>query len=148
MLQRELADRKPQPASLAAGTDAEHEAGALAGSDEDVLGPGRAVHEVPGAEPPLLALDEEQALAREHEEPLLRVLSVVERVRLARTEDPDAEAELLEADVVALEDRVQAAELSAVEPACSPDVEHEPSGACRGETAVHPLERGLGHHRL
>jgi hypothetical protein len=52
--------------------------GPVAGTDEDVLGTRSAVEEVPGAEVTLLALDEQQAFAGEHEEVLLRLLAVVQ----------------------------------------------------------------------
>ena len=71
---------------VAAGprADGEDRARALAGADENVLRPRRAVHEVPGSEPPLLSFDEQQALARKHEEVLLFVLAVVHAGGLAR----------------------------------------------------------------
>ena len=87
MLERERVDRIDDPApAAAAGADREHDRGAVAGADDDVVRLGRAVHEVPGAQLPLLALDEQQALAGEHEEALLRPLAVVEAERLARLE--------------------------------------------------------------
>ena len=62
-----------------------------------------AVDEVPGAQPPLLPLDQEKALARKHQEVLLGLLSVVQGVRLARPQDPQPEAQLGEPCVRALE---------------------------------------------
>ena len=41
----------------------EDEAGPVAGADDDVVGAGRAVHEVPRSQVALLALDQQQALA-------------------------------------------------------------------------------------
>ena len=57
----------------------------------------------PTGQRPLLALDEERALAGEHEEVLLRGLGVVEAVRLSRREDVDPNAVLAEPVVTALE---------------------------------------------
>jgi hypothetical protein len=60
------------------GTDGEDRAWAVPGAHEYVLGPGRAVHEVPGLQRPLLALDQQQALTGENEKILLLILAVVE----------------------------------------------------------------------
>src|SRR5207342_437500 len=48
----------------------EHDAGPFTGSHDHVLGLWRAVHEVPLAQWPLLVLDDQERLAREHEERL------------------------------------------------------------------------------
>ena len=71
----------------------EEDARAVAGADEDVLGPVRAVEEIPGTERPLLTLDQQEALAVEDEEALLRLLPVVEPVRLSGLEDTEPHAE-------------------------------------------------------
>src|SRR4051795_7381291 len=62
---------------------AEHQdrARLVAGPDRDVLGAGRGGQEVPPAHPPLLALDDGDALAAEHDEPLRRLLRVVVAAR-------------------------------------------------------------------
>jgi hypothetical protein len=122
--------------------------GAVPRTDEDVLGPARTVNEVPGAQTPLLAFDQEQALARENEEVLLGLLAVVQRIGFTGAEDPDPEAQLREARVRPLERRVAAAELVAVEPLGIASVHDEPSVTRGNEPAVLRLERGLGHHRL
>ena len=70
--------------------------------DEDVTSAGRTVDEVPGAQVPFLLLDDEEALAGEHEEVLLLRLGVVEAARLPRLEDVEAEAELREEDLLQL----------------------------------------------
>lgn len=59
----------------------------------DVLRVRRAVEEVPCAQAPLLAFDEQKALPGEHEKVLLGLLAVVEPVRLAwlHYADPDPE---------------------------------------------------------
>ena len=76
----------------------------VTGTDEDVIDVRRHVHEVPGLQRTLLAVDEQRALAGQHEEVLLEVLPVVEAVRLARLEHADVDSELLELAVLALED--------------------------------------------
>src|SRR6185295_7846721 len=64
------------------------------GANEDVLGLGRAVHEVPRAQGALLALDDEHALAREDEEVLLVALAVVDPAGLPRLEDGQRDADM------------------------------------------------------
>ena len=49
----------------------------------------------------LLSFDQEQALTGEHEEVLLRVLAVVHRARLARAQDAETDADLVETRVLA-----------------------------------------------
>src|SRR6188474_3239400 len=75
-----------------------------AGADEAVLGVRRAVHEVPRLERPLLALDQEQALAREDEKVLLVRLTVIPPARLPGLEYRQGEADVGERCVVALDD--------------------------------------------
>src|SRR5439155_22449736 len=82
----------------------EDRAGSAAGADEAMLGVRWAVHEVPGLERPLLALDDQEALSGQDEEVLLVRLAVVAPARLARLEDGDRIAELGERHVVALDD--------------------------------------------
>src|SRR6201987_3912325 len=62
-------------------------------ADEDVLGPGRGVDEVPGPERPLLPLNQQQALAVQDDEVLLFVLGVVVAGGLARLQDADVDAD-------------------------------------------------------
>src|SRR5207247_2298982 len=78
------------------GTDHQDRARAGAGSDEDMARVRWTVHEVPCPQRPLLLLDEQEALAVEDEEVLLRRLGVVEAVRLARLEHADVHPDLLE----------------------------------------------------
>src|SRR4051794_22620585 len=75
-----LEDAFLQPAGPGAGL--EDHARVAPGADEPVLGVRRAVHEVPGLQPPLLAFDEEDALAGEDEEVLLVGLAMVTAARL------------------------------------------------------------------
>jgi hypothetical protein len=142
--QRQVAHGIADASSFPAGPDSEHEAGTVTGSDEDVLRPGWAVDEIPCAEPPLLAFDQQQALAREHEEVLLCILSVVHPVRLARTENAEADPYLGEAKLLGFESPVEP-EL-ALEPARVPGVQDEPPLAHRTEAVLYPVERGLGNH--
>ena len=76
--------------------DTKHDAGAGTGADDHVIGAGRAVDKVPLPQRPLLALDEEQRLARENEEVLLVGFPVVHPDRLARPEDEQGDPDLWE----------------------------------------------------
>ena len=100
--------------------------------------------EVPRLERPLLALDQQQALALEDEEVLLLVLAVVHARRLAGLKDADVDPELRELRLRALEARERAE--VAVEPARLLRVQHEPAFASRDEAAVTALEGSLGNH--
>jgi hypothetical protein len=102
--------------------------------------------EVPGAEPPLLTLDQEQALAREDEEVLLGVLAVIHAARLTRSDDPEGDPDLVEAQILRLEGGVEP-EL-ALEPACVPRIEDEPALPSGTEAVLLALERSLGDHGL
>ena len=110
-----------------------------------MLGPRRAVHGVPGPQPPFLALHDQEALAGEDEKVLLRVLCVVHAVRLARSQDPDTDAHLVEARVLAVEQRV-AIVPAAVEPAGLARVDHEPAFSGGRESLPGVLERGFRNH--
>ena len=86
--------------ALAAETpsaDGEDHGRPVAGADDHVSGPGRAVEEVPRFELALLLLDDEHTATREDEKVLLRVLRVVPAEALAWLEDTDVDAELREA---------------------------------------------------
>jgi hypothetical protein len=102
--------------------------------------------EVPGTEPSLLALDQKQTLTRQHKEVLLCILCVVQRIRLARTEDANAEADLIEACVLGLEGGVQAATVR-LEPRDTARVDDKPTLSGRTYAALDPLEGSLGNHR-
>src|SRR2546425_1653445 len=77
MTGRELGDGVADAPVARPRADHQDRAGLVAGADEDVLGPGRGVEEVPRTQRPLLALDEQRALAGEDEKVLLLVLRVV-----------------------------------------------------------------------
>ena len=79
--------------AVRARADGEDRARPVAGADEHVLGPVRAMDEVPLAQRSLLALDQQQALTRQDEEVLLLVLAVVLAGRLAGGEHADVEPE-------------------------------------------------------
>ncbi len=66
--QRELRDGVEDRAAGTTCAGHEDDAGAVARADDDVLGPGRAVEEVPRPQAPLLPFNEQQALAGEDEE--------------------------------------------------------------------------------
>src|SRR5436309_11543498 len=121
----------------------------VAGAQEDVVGPGGTVKEVPRTEEPLLTLDEEPTLPAQHEERLLLRLGVVEAVRLARRQDVEPYAELRERELLALERALRAGRLlSAVlrrQPLGVPYVHDEPAvaGGCEARAGV--VERRLAH---
>src|SRR6266511_2102491 len=101
--------------------------------------------EVPSAKGALLAFDDEEALAGEHEEVLLRVLAVVHAARLAGREDADVDAEVGEAGL-SLEARVGASDAAVVVlPLRLPRVDHEPALALGDEAALGRLQRGFRH---
>ena len=147
MTHRHLVDGIDETASRDARASSDQYTRALPGTDEHVLGPGRAVHEVPCVQPSLLALHDQQALARQDEEILLCFLAVVHAARLSGTEDGDVEPELGEAGVLSLERRV-VAQAVAVEPLGISRIDDEPTFAGRKEAGLVPLERSLGNHRL
>src|SRR3954465_10757254 len=91
---RELGDRIPKDLRIVPRADRQHRGRRFSGGHEHVLGPGRRVEEVPRTQPPLLAVDDQDALAGEHEEPFLRVLFVVVTQHLAGLQDAHADAEL------------------------------------------------------
>src|SRR5215217_6234085 len=95
VLLRQLGHGVVQRLLRPAGADHEDRAGPVARADADVARPGREVDEVPGLQAPLLLLDEQQALAGEHEEVLLHALGVVEAVHLSGVKDVDADPVLL-----------------------------------------------------
>src|SRR5918999_1265423 len=133
-----------------AGAGGEHDAGAVPGPEDDVLRLGRAVDVVPLPQRPLLALDDQERLARQHEEALLVCLPVVHPDRLARLEHEQVDAELREVlprlvVVPAGEGQAVAASLAAA-PARVACVQYEPARALRRESCLGLLEPGLGDH--
>ena len=106
-----------------------------------------AVDEVPGAKPSLLAFDQKQALPRQHEEVLLRIFSVVERIRLGRAEDANAQADLVEASVVRLEGRIKAATVG-LEPGDVARIDDKPALSGSPDAVLYLLKRSLGNHPI
>ena len=106
------------------GADGEHEARPVACPDDRVRDTGGTVEEIPLLERPLLALDDQEALALEHEEVLLRRLAVVHGHRLTRLHEIEVDPELGKALAVGL----PVAELPepAVDPFRVARVLHEP----------------------
>ena len=123
-----------------------------------MLGSWRTVHEVPGAERPLLAFHQQPALAGEHEKGFLVRLGVVEAARLSRLEDGETDAEvgkrprvqvraLSQHGRAALEDAAVPERIVA-EPCRIPHVDDEPAVADRREASADVFEEGfLGHRR-
>ena len=96
------------------------------------------MEEVPGPQPPLFVLHDEDALAREDEEVLLHGLRVVLPVRLARLDDVDADPVLLEAFR-----RLEVGPLAALDappPARVGEVDHEPPRRRSRDTFLGLLE--------
>src|SRR3954470_1482091 len=150
VLRGELRDRVHDLPLLGPPTDHEDHARPIAGADEDVLGPGRAVEEVPGAQDPFLALDEQAALAGKNEEILLLRLAVVEAVRLAGLEHVQPDAELRKGGVPRLERAFGARRLLRArrlrrQPLRIGDVDDEPPLAHACEAAAAILELGVLH---
>src|ERR671922_1506470 len=112
---------------------------------------GRAVDEVPLLQRPLLALDDEERLAGEYEEVLLIGFPVVHRVRLARLEHDEIDAELGEERPRLLigpagEGQDRAAGMT-VDPARVARVQDEPSGTGGDEARPGLLQLGPPGHR-
>jgi hypothetical protein len=127
----------------------EDDARTVACADDDVLRLGRAVDEVPCSQRPLLALDNQERLTRDHEEVLLVGLPVVHRHGLGRPEHVDADPELRERERElgpAVEVARRAATF-AVPPARLAGVQDEPAVAGGDEPVLGRLERRLRNHR-
>lgn len=124
--------------------DGEDSAGGFSGRHDHVLRPCGAMHEVPLAQWPLFALDDEQALAGEHEKVFLVGFPVVHRHRLTRPEHGDPDPDLREVRL-ALEAHTVAAPL-AVAPSRLPCVEDEPSLPGGHEPCLGRSERCFRNH--
>src|SRR5580765_1505743 len=140
-LRLEIAD-----AAACAWPDSKDRTRAVAGAHDDVLGPRRAMKEIPGLERPFLTFDQQQRFALEHEEALLvLVFRVVHAGRLSGLENTDVDSELGELRIAhALEPSVGAE--GAFEPARLADVQDEPALAFRRETFACLLDRSLRDH--
>src|SRR5215468_3746098 len=112
-------------------------------ADDDVLRPGRTVEEVPCLQLPLFTLDDQEALAGQHEEVLLRVLAVIEAHRLPRRQDVQVDPQPREA-ALALE-VAERPERRGVAPAAVLRAHHEPALAPGTEAELRGVERRLGH---
>jgi hypothetical protein len=114
-----------------AGADGEDDRDPLARAYDHVLRPGRRVHEVPRLERPLLAVHEQHALAREHEEVFLRTLLVVEAQGLPGLHHADIDPELRKRRALAALEHAAGAERVVRHPRGVAHVDDEPSLACR-----------------
>jgi hypothetical protein len=92
-----------------------------------MAGVGRAVEVLPPSQRPLLFFDDQRAMARQHEKPFLHALRVVERVRVARPEDADVDADVAERMLPRLEPIRRAVFSSFSHGARVPEVEDEPT---------------------
>ncbi len=121
-----------------ARADRDHEARAVSCPDDHVLRVRRAMHELPRAQLPLLAFDDQNCLARDDEEVLLVALPVVQGHRLARLEYERIDAQLLELPFpfeVVRDQRYGAAAVG-VTPLGVAHVEDEPALALRNEPVL------------
>jgi hypothetical protein len=105
------------------------------------------VHEVPRPQPALLALDEQDALAGQHEKVLLVGLAVVQPARVARLQHRERVADLRERRRVAL-DHAGVAERLVAHPRRVADVDDEPALGRGDEARLGPLHARLPHHAL
>jgi hypothetical protein len=116
----------------------------VAGADEDVLCPGGAMHEVPRPQTALHPLDDQKALAGEHEEVLLVVLAVVHPVGLARLQHRNRVADLRKRRRLALED-ARRAEVVAGHPRSVAQVDRKPPLGRGGGSVFSSLQPSLIH---
>jgi hypothetical protein len=99
MAESSLVHRVAAPAwagQMLTRSDGEDDAPRISGPDDRVLRLGGAVHEVPRSQWPLLALDDQQCLAREDEEVLLIGLPVVHPHLFTRREHIETDSNLWE----------------------------------------------------
>jgi hypothetical protein len=150
---RDLVDREAERVGLSvvrASTYGDHEAGTASCPDDHVLRVRRAMHEVPRAQVPLLAFDDENCFPRDDEEVLLIGLLVVQGHRFARPEHERIDAELVELapafEIVG--DDADGAAAVGVTPLGVAHVEDEPSLAPRDEPVLGLLQFRLGNHGL
>src|SRR5262245_23913751 len=112
-----------------ARTYREDEARGVAVADDHVVRASGAMHEIPLPKRALLALDDEQRLAGEHEEVLLVVLPVVHRHRLPRSQPGEVDPELVKVQRVLQPEALELAEHAAAvadPPRRIPCIEAEP----------------------
>src|SRR5262249_45526791 len=100
---RKLRHRVKDLLVRAPGAGHENHARPVAGADEDVVGAGWAVDEVPRSEGSLLPVHEQRAFARKDEEGFLLRLRVVQATRLPRLDDADVDPELRERELPGIE---------------------------------------------
>src|SRR5512133_3082488 len=127
------------------GADRDDDARAVAGTDDHVVHPGRAVDEIPLPQRVLLALGDEQRLTLDDEEVLLVGLPVVHRHRVTGVEHEDVDADLLELRFPV--EAHDAASRAAVVPDDVAGIDDEPALARRDEAVLRLFQPGLGNHR-
>src|SRR4051812_48733257 len=123
----------------------EARARAVAGPHGDVARAGRRVEVVPRAHPPLLALDDRDALAGQDEEALEVVLLVVEAGRVAGPQDVDADTEPVRLVVGGSEPAPRAAARHR-RPADLREVDDEPAVVGRDPSVLGVLDLRLVTH--
>src|SRR5690242_8781257 len=115
---------------VSASAHREHEAGRGAGRDDRVVCAGRAVHEVPGPQRPLLAFDDQDRLTGQDEEVLLIGLPVIHRHRLTGGEPCQVDPQLVEVAAAVQFGALELAEDSSpgsLQPLRLASIEHEPA---------------------
>lgn len=117
---------------------------AVAGPDQHVRGPGRAVEEVPLPQASLLALHDEEALPGHDEEGLVVRLRVVEATRAPRVEHGEVEGQG-RPSLLRLEPR-SAPQAVLADPPDVPRVDDVPAAGLRGETVARLDGRRLLDH--
>jgi hypothetical protein len=131
--------------SPAARTHSEHDRRRVTCTDDHMRCSSRAMEEVPLPELSLLALHDQKALTCEYQEGLLVVLAVVHPHRLARVQDVEVDAKLLERSL-ALE-VASRAKRPVITPTSLSRVEHEPAVVTGDDAELRCAQRRLarGH---
>src|SRR3954468_2744714 len=145
VLRRGGLDRIEDPRVRRARAVHEDRARAVAGADGDVPRAGRRVQVVPRSHPPLLALDDRDALAGQDEEPLEVVLLVVEAGRVAGPQDVDADTDPVRLVVGGSEPAPRAAARHR-RPADLREVDDEPAVVGRDPSVLGVLDLRLVTH--
>jgi protein-tyrosine phosphatase len=145
VLQGEVGDGVANAIGIESAAYKDRDARRVPGPDEHVIGPRRQVDEVPGPEPALLFLHEEQALAGEDEDGFLVPLTVVVAVRLPWLEHADVDADVRKVGV-ALEAGRAPEDIAPHTPARVAGVQDEPALALRDQALTGLDELRLGDH--
>jgi hypothetical protein len=147
MILRNLVDGEAERVGLPvmrASSDRDHQTRTVPRADDHVLRVRWAVHEIPRAQPALLAFHDQQSFARDDEKILLIRLPVIHRHRLARLQYEGIDAELGRVAPLALEvvgDDTDSAAALRVPPLGLAHVQDVPTRSGRGEPMLGLFER-------